>query len=279
MMPMAVSQLNGWRLRIPVPANAGGLHHDPSRPQVTPDWLHATLDLPDSVCMVAAESAPDREDWFCTLSQQWHLGSCMETSYETIPWWLRGDIDRLEYYDAYQRVAQQLVRPPATVFDDGRPYSVLNVRRRDRGRPADDQDLREIVAALAAHSRDWVVVSDDPETASTLRGLLRAERCGVAELPDFTAVEAAAASGADRRARLIQDFTTMVGARAVVCSVRGGWSAFPYAATRVSGAPLLFTEPLEQSIAWRVIRAHSRVPVRGVHHGPDGITDFLRPQR
>lgn len=58
-----------------------------------------------------------------------------------------------------------------------------------------------------------------------------------------------------------------------------GWSAFPYAATRVSGAPLLFTEPLERSIKWRVIRAHSQVPVGGVYHGPAGVAAFLRLHR
>lgn len=278
MMPMALSEMNGWRLRIPVPANAGGLHHDPSRPQITPDWLHATFTLPASVRMVAAETAPDDEEWFCTLEQQWHLNSCMETSYDTIPWWLRGDVDRLEYYRAYQRVARRLVRAPTSMFDDGRPYYALNARRGDRGRPGDDQALREIVSALARRFNDWAVVSDDPQTASELRSLLRAANCAVAEPPDPPAVELDGDTGTDRRARLIRDFTTLVGARAVVCSVRGGWSAFPYAATRVSGAPLVFTEPVERSIVWRVIRAHSEVPVPGVHHGLVGVAEFLRAQ-
>src|SRR3954452_12005599 len=131
MMPMALSVMNGWELRIPVPANAGGLHHDPSRPGISPDWLHAVLAVPASVRLVAADTAPDDEEWFCTLEPQWHLNSCMETSYDTIPWWLRGSVDRLEYYDAYKRLARGLVGTPATVFDDGRPYYALHARRAD----------------------------------------------------------------------------------------------------------------------------------------------------
>lgn len=250
MMPMTLSEMNGWRLHIPVPANAGGLHHDPSRPQITPEWLHATLALPASVRMVATESAPEDDEWFCTLEQQWHLNGCMETSYDTIPWWLRGNVDRSEYYDAYQRVARGLVRTPASVFGDGRPYCALNARRADRGRPGDDKALGEIMSALTSYCRDWAVVSDSPETASILRSLLRAEGCTVAEPPSVTPVGRTADDGADRRARLMQSFTTLVGARTVVCSVRGGWSAFPYAATRLSGAPLVFTEALDHSIVW-----------------------------
>jgi hypothetical protein len=229
--------------------------------------------------MVAAERAPDDEEWFCTVVQQWHLNSCMETSYDTIPWWLRGDIDRCEYYNAYRHLARGLVRPPLSVFDDGRPYCALHARRTDRGRPGDDQALREIVSALAPSYRDWVVVSDDPETTSMLGTLLRAAQCTVADLPDSAAAGSATDPAAESRAGLIQDFTALVGARAIVCSVRYGWSAFPYAATRISGAPLVLTEPLERSTVWRLIRAHSRVPVRGVHHGPVGVLEFLQAQR
>jgi hypothetical protein len=74
---------------------------------------------------------------------------------------------------------------------------------------------------------------------------------------------------------LMRDFNTLVGAEAVVSSVRGGWSAFPYAATRLSGAPLLVVEPLEESLVWRVVRAHSRVPIADVHHSPDGLDAFV----
>ena len=275
---MAVSELNGWQLRIPVPANAGGLHHDRSRPQITPEWLHATFAVPARVRMVTDEAAPDDADWFCTLEQQWHLNSCMETSYDTIPWWLRGEVDRAEYYAAYQRVARGLMQAQATAFYDGRHYYALHARRADRGQLSDDQALREIVSALAPGCSAWAVVSDDHQTASMLGALLRAENCTVARSaePDLGV---GGKRRADRHARLIGDFKTLVGAQAVVSSVRGGWSAFPYAATRVSGAPLVFTEPLERSIIWRVIRAHSKVPVRGVHHGPARVAAFVPPER
>jgi hypothetical protein len=203
----------------------------------------------------------------------------METSYDTIPWWLRGNVNRLEYYDTYQRVARRLFHAPATLFDDGRPYCALHARRAGRGRPDDDQALGEIVSALAPYCSDWTIVSDDPQTASMLRRWLRAPSCRLADPPNSTPDGSAVDAGAHRRARLLRDFTTLVGARAVVCSVEGGWSAFPYAATRISGAPLVFTEPLETSIVWRIIRAHSRVPVVGVHHGPVGVAESLRQQR
>jgi hypothetical protein len=78
--------------------------------------------------------------------------------------------------------------------------------------------------------------------------------CGMAETASSAAVESAPDTRADRRACLARDLTILVGTRKVVRSVRGGRSAFLYAATRVSGAPLVFTEPLERSIVWRVIR-------------------------
>jgi hypothetical protein len=274
LMPMTLAELNGWQVRIPVPANAGGRHHDASRPQITPDWLHETLALPPTVQMVAAETVPDEGAWFCALEQQWHLNSCTETSYETIPWWLRGDVDRQRYYDVYSRVAGRLLRPTPDVFEDGRPYCVLNARRADRGRPGDDDELREIVAGLTSLCRDWAVVSDDARTAATLRALLRSSGYGVAEPVDLPSAGPGSDDASDRRARLIRDFSILARAQALVCSVRGGWSAFPYAATRISGAPLIFTEPLESSIVWRVLRAHSQVPVRGIHHGSANIEEF-----
>jgi hypothetical protein len=268
MMPMTLSELKGWRLRIPVPTTAGGVHHDPSRPRLTPEWLHQAFELPSRVTLVTADAAPGGAEWFCTLTQQWHLDSCMETSYDTIPWWLRSGVDRQEYYDAYRRIAHGLARASPSAFADGRAYCALNARRRDRGVPDDDASLRDVVSLVAQRWRSWAVVSDDARTASTLRRLLREAGCSVAETgggEDFPGGYTA----------LIRDFTTLVGAGAVICSVRGGWSAFPYAATRISGAPLVLTESLEESLVWRVIRAHSRVPVTGVHHGPEGLSTFL----
>jgi hypothetical protein len=227
--------------------------------------------------MVTAEAAPDDADWFCTLEQQWHLGACMETSYDTIPWWLRDKVDRIEYYVAYQRIARGLMRPQASPFHDARHYYALHARRADRGPPDDEHALRQMVSALAPWCSSWAVVSDDPRTASKLRAVLRAQNCTVAPA-EHTVPRDGGQAGADGHARLIGDFKTLVGASAVVCSVRGGWSAFPYAATRVSGAPLVFTEALERSMAWRLIRAHSSVPVTGIHHGPVGVGAFLRQE-
>lgn len=268
MMPMTLSELKGWQVRIPVPANAGGVHHDPSRARLTPDWLHEAFELPSRVRLVGAEAAPEGAEWFCTLTQQWHLDSCMETSYDTIPWWLRTGIDRREYYETYRRVARGLIRAPTSARDDGHDYCALYARRGDRGVPGDNASLREVVSEVAQRWRAWAVVSDDARTASALRRLLREMGCSVADTD-------AGEDGPGEHADLMRDFTTLVGARAVVSSVRGGWSAFPYAATRVSGAPLVVTEALGESLVWRVISAHSAVPVAGVHHGSDGLGTFL----
>jgi hypothetical protein len=51
----------------------------------------------------------------------------------------------------------------------------------------------------------------------------------------------------------------------VVSSVAQSWSAFPYAATRCSRAPLFFTLP--NSPVWRVLRAYSPEPIPDVHVG------------
>jgi hypothetical protein len=261
MMPMTLSQLKRWPVRIPVPRRAGGLHHDSSRARLTPDWLHQAFDLPSRVRLVEAEEAPEGEQWFCSLEAQWHLNSCMETSYDTIAWWLRGDVDRGEYYDAYRSVAGGLIRGATSAFADGRAYCAIHARRGDRGEPGDDATLLSIVSSLLPRCRDWAVVSDDEGTASSLRRLLQGAGCTVAE--------------AETESDVIRDFSTLARARAVLSSVRGGWSAFPYAATRVSGAPLLWIEDLRESIRWRVIRAHSAVPISGVHHGPVGLEGFL----
>lgn len=268
MMPMTLSELKGWQVRIPVPSSAGGVHHDSSRPQLTPEWLHEVFELPSRVRLVAAETAPDGVEWFCTLTQQWHLDSCMETSYDTIPWWLRTSVDRREYYETYRRVARGLTRETTALHAEGRGYCALYARRGDRGVPGDDASLREVVSEVARRCGGWTVVSDDARTASALRRLLREVGCTVAE-PN------PAEDDPGGLAALTRDFAALVGARAVVSSVRGGWSAFPYAATRVSGAPLVVTEDLRESLVWRVIRAHSLVPVVGVHHGTDGLRPFL----
>jgi hypothetical protein len=269
--PIALAELKDWWIRIPVPANAGGLHHDASRVQLTPEWLQQELALPDRVRLVAAEAAPEGEDWFCTLEQQWHLNSCTETSYETLPWWVRRDVDRSDYYAAYRRVAQRLLGDRSGVnIGDGGAYFALHARRGDRGAPADEVSLRRVVSSLAGRCRHWAVVSDESKTAVELRRLLEEAGYSVVSVyPSRPVVDGG------QRTQMVLDLRTLVGASAVISSVRGGWSAFPYAATRISGAPLLVTEPLGQSLVWQVIRAHSRVAVAGVHHGPEGVESVL----
>lgn len=276
LMPMTLARLKGWEVTIPVPWNAGGLHHDPARPQITADWVHATLSVPAHVRMVPAEATPEGEDWFCTLVQQWHLNSCMETSYETIPWWLRDSVDRMAYYETYRAIARSLLPRSRVAFPDGRPYMALNARRKDRGNPLDDGALHRIIKTLSVRSRDWVVVSDDPEAHAYWESRLTAAGCAVAESPDKLCDVPTATDEADRRRRLMAHFETLVGANSIVSSVQGGWSAFPYAATRISGAPMLFVESLRTSIVWQVIRAHSRVPIDDVFHGPEDVADFER---
>jgi hypothetical protein len=75
------------------------------------------------------------------------------------------------------------------------------------------------------------------------------------------------------------DFEAMVSASGVVSSVGGGWSAFPYAATRMSGAPLLFTSEYAGSEVWQLLRAHSKVSILGVHLGPSEVSGFRNDMR
>lgn len=255
MMPMALSRLWGKGVRIPVPFAAGGTQHEPSRPRLTAARLEQSFDFPSFTSLVPVEAAPDGEPWVCAVSQQWHLDSCMETSYDTIPSWVRGGVDRHEYYAAYREVARNLVAGVAPAFADGRPYWALHARRGDRGAPHAGEDT--LAEAVASRSGDWVVVSDDPATAAALRHGLAARGCTVADVP----------AAEDAYDRAVSDLRLLVGARVVVSSVRGGWSAFPYAATRISGSPLVITEPLAQSLPWRIIRAHSPIPIAGVFHG------------
>jgi hypothetical protein len=266
MMPMTLAELKGWRLRIPVPGNAGGIHHDPSRERLTPGWFHEAFDLPAGVELVDAERVPNGSRWFCSLTPQWHLDVCMETSYYVIPWWLRTEVERDEYYDVYGRVARNLLGSRSSTTFDGPPYGALYARRRDRGPTEDDAAIRLLVSALRQRWREWAVVSDDDNAALTLRRLLVEAGCSVQRSTE---------SSQDALTAMKRDFATLAGAQVVVSSVNGGWSAFPYAATRISGAPLVTVDGLERSDVWRVIRAHSPVPIAGVHHGLEALTTLL----
>lgn len=268
MMPMALGDLMGWSVRIPVPARAGGIHHDPGRPALTPEWFHARFAIPPHVELVAAEAAPEGADWFCAIEPQWYLNSCMETSYHTIPSWLRSrGLEQAEYYRRYRRVARGLL-PARSVapLSEGAPYLALHARRRDRGEPQDEQALHRILESLSERFRQWVVVSDDRVARERLSESLAALGGTVLPVPGPAAID----SGDD----LMADFRALVGAAGVVSSVKHGWSAFPYAATRISGAPLLIASRPAEARVWRLFRAYSAAPLQGVWVGPSGAEPF-----
>jgi len=75
MMPMTVTDIMGWQLRIPVPQVAGGIHHEPHRPLLTAEWFRTKIDLPPHVELVPGEGAPDDCEGFCTVEPQWYLTS------------------------------------------------------------------------------------------------------------------------------------------------------------------------------------------------------------
>jgi hypothetical protein len=268
MMPIALGDLMGWNVRIPVPRRAGGIHHDPGRAALTPAWFNAHLDLPPHVQLVAAEAAPEDVDWFCTVEPQWYLNSCMETSFWTIPYWLRSDgIDRARYYERYRHVARGLLRPgDLPPRFDGAPYLALHARRGDRGELSDDQALQQTLRALSPRFRHWAVISDDGPTLRRYTALLGALGC--------ITQDAAEPGSNDSADRFMADFRALVGAAGVVSSVKGGWSAFPYAATRISGAPLLVAVDVREARVWRLFKAYSPVAIDGVHVGPGTTTAF-----
>ena len=269
LMPMTLGDLMGWRVRIPVPRDAGGIHHDSRRARLTPEWFHKHFDLPAHVELIHREEAPADCDWFCTIEPQWYLNACTETSFDTIPSWLRSEpIDRLRYYARYADLAAGLLRVKQEAFF-GRevPFLALHARRGDRGGAEDDRALSEIVSRLAQEFRYWVVVSDDAVTRDRLVARLRKLGC-------LARTGTGTPPGAEPSDPLMGDFRAMVGAQAVVCSVKGGWSSLPYAATRLSGAPLLFTARLAEARIWRHFSRYSQVPIRGVYLGPSEVNEF-----
>jgi len=162
-----------------------------------------------------------------------------------------------------------LVRPDRNAhFGANVPFLALHARRGDRGEsPEDEGRLHEVLRVLAGRCRHWVVVSDDASTKARLAASLRDLGCLATTETDKAQVDEPAE-------RLLADFQAMVGAAGVVCSVKGGWSSFPYAATRISGAPLLFTTELKEARIWRLFHAYSTVPIRGTHLGLAGAHDF-----
>jgi len=268
MMPMTVAGLLGWRLRIPVPLDAGGIRHSPGRPSLRAAWLQDRLNLPSGVELVSKDDAPFDCDWFCTIEQQWHLNSCMETSFDTIPSWIRSlGIERAKYYSLYRYIASTLLSPGGARERRDAHVLAVHARRDDRGDPKDEPRLDSALKLLAQRYRNWVVVSDDEQTRERITSSL--ERLGCA------LVTAAAARAGDPAERLFADFQALTTAAGVVCSVKGGWSAFPYAATRISGAPLLISSELKEARVWRVMSVHSKVPIQGIFFGAAGVSAFL----
>jgi hypothetical protein len=271
MMPMTVADLMGWRLRIPVPRGAGGVRENPQRARLTPEWFRSKLTLPAHVELVEAEAAPDDCEWFCTVEQQWYLNACMETSFDTIPRWLRRDgIDRATYYRRYRGIARALVRPNGPAFFGGRtPFIALHVRGGDRG-PGQEELTLALLRVLARDFKQWVVVSESPAARERMTVALRELGCEITRAMSASEGPAEAVWG---------DFEAMVKASGVVSSVGGGWSAFPYAATRISGAPLLVASEYAASEVWRLLMAHSKVDVLGIRFGESGAERFREDVR
>jgi hypothetical protein len=270
MMPMTVADLMGWNLRIPVPRDAGGVRERPGRARLTPEWLRSKLTLPQHVELVQAESAPEDCAWFCTLEQQWYLNACMETSFDTIPHWLRHEIDRDTYYSQYRYIASALVRPnPSGYFGMRTPFLTLHVRGGERGQ-GPEALTQDLIGILARDFKQWVVISETLATREKMTNALREIGCDVAHVASPSAGLADLMWG---------DFEAMVSASGVVSSVGGGWSAFPYAATRMSGAPLLFTSEYAGSEVWQLLRAHSKGSILGVHLGLSEVSGFRNDMR
>ena len=198
----------------------------------------------------------------------------METSFDTIPSWLRSGVDRGRYYSRYKELASGLLSPDRNAYFGGAPFLALHARRGDVlrfGQPEDTPALYRLLRDVAARWRRWVVVSDDSVTREQLSKDLREWGCEV--------ITETAGGAPDELTQLRADFSALVAASGVLCSVRIGWSAFPYAATQISGAPLLMTCEFTRARAWRLCQAHSKIPIRGVYFGHRGAVEFLAANR
>jgi hypothetical protein len=123
-----------------------------------------------------------------------------------------------------------------------------------------------LIGILARDFKRWVVISETPATREKMTNELRRIGCDVASF--------APPSGGIAEL-MWRDFEAMVSASGVVSSIGGGWSAFPYAATRMSSAPLLFTSEYAGSEVWQLLRAHSKLRILGVHLGMSEVRGFL----
>lgn len=267
LMPITVAVLLDWRLRIPVPSDAGVLRPGSGRPPLLPSWLERVFALPPNVRLVAADVAPRGVEWFCTIEQQWYLNACMETSFDTIPPWVETEqLNREAYYQCYASVARGLlpVKPePATSTEQ---TIAIHIRRGDRGNVEDDRYLENLLTTLSGSFKNWAVVSDSADCSARLGKRLLELGCRVLTKPKTGSLDALDAQ--------LEDFLVLATAGAVVSSVAGGWSAFSYAATRLSGKPLLVASEWRDATAWRVLKRHSRVPIRNLFVGRSDVDRF-----
>jgi hypothetical protein len=270
MMPMTVARLMQWHLRVPVPRLAGGVRYEPTRPRLTAAVLSANFNWPRNVELVDTDEIPSAENWFHTAEAECFLNACRETSFQTIPKWIRKQLNHADYLAAYDDVASELGRCPAStqgVTDPSLPYLAVHMRRKDKGDVADEPELVRMIRTTARHFNHALVVSDDLLVREQTSRLLEAQGLTVLPQPvDPTSL--------DVSQRLFRDFHCLVRAKLIISSVAQGWSAFPYAAARMGQVPLLFT--LEKSPVWRVLRAYSSRNISSVHLGPAGAEEACR---
>lgn len=270
LMPMTVARMMGWNLRIPVPGLAGGVQDDPLRARLNAALLSAQLRLPAHVSLADAEEIPADCQWFHTAEPESFVNACRETSFATIPRWIRRQLRRDEYLETHRQVAAELRAPfnwPDSPRSPAPPYGALHIRRRDKGDLPDADRLREIIRELSGAYRHWLVVSDCAIARRQTAELLG--QLGCAPLTD-----PAAGTPGDAAERLFADFRGLIGAGVVVSSVARAWSAFPYAATSIGGGALLFT--LDRSPVWEMLRAYSPSPIPHVYFGPAGASQLRR---
>jgi hypothetical protein len=270
LMPMTVARMMGWNLRIPVPELAGGVRDDPLRARLTAALLSTHLPLPPHVSLVDAEEIPAEAPWFHTAEAESFLNACRETSFATIPRWIRRQLRRDDYLAAHRQLAAELSLPRNLAHEPRPPvppYGALHIRRRDKGDLPDVDRLREIIRELSVSFRHWLVVSDCAIARRQTEELLG--HLGCTPIPN----PRASAPG-DATERLFADFRGLIGARVVVSSVARAWSAFPYAATSIGGGSLVFT--LDRSPVWEMLRAYSPSRIPNRYFGPAGARQLRR---
>jgi len=135
--------------------------------------------------------------------------------------------------------------------------------------------MSQLLDNLARDFKHWVVVSDDENTRHEIIASLGMRDCSAVSSLE-PGLGASTTSAENSIELLLADFKAMVMASGVVCSAPGGWSSFPYAATRISGAPLLFSTDVVNSPVWQLFHDYSKIPIRGTYWGVSGTSDFSK---